>query len=137
MSQVDPSVIAEIKEKQLTGCPAENKISLVITGHQEDPAAKATFFQIVATRVDPSGAEQSANNSCRYSQLLELNEKLIYNYGQIRLLRTFPPKKFVGNRVGDFVVMRRDALQAWLTELVLDEEMAVEPEILHFFQLSE
>lgn len=133
---VDPSVQNEIKEKQISGCPSENKISIVITGHRDDAASKATFYDFTATRVE-NGAEKTAQTSYRYSQLLEFNEKLIYNYGAIRLLRVFPPKKFVGNREGDFIVLRRDAIQEWATELCLDEETCEDKLVLQFFKLIE
>jgi hypothetical protein len=133
---VDPSVQAEIKEKQLAACPSENKITIVIKSHHDDVATKATFFDFVCT-INQGGSEKTSETSYRYSQLLEFNEKLIYNYGNIRLLRTFPPKKFVGNKEGDFIVMRRDAIQEWATELVSDEEICEEPLLLSFFKLTE
>ncbi|EAX95874.1 PX domain containing protein [Trichomonas vaginalis G3] len=133
---VEASVQNEIKEKQLAGCPSENKLSIVITGHRDDATTKATFYNFVATRI-VNGVEKSSQTSYRYSQLLEFNEKLIYNYGAIRLLRVFPPKKFVGNRDGDFVVLRRDAIQEWATELCLDEEVCEDKDVLEFFKLTE
>ena len=133
---VDASVQAEIKEKQLAACPGENKITIVIAGHHDDAATKATFFDFVCT-INQGGSEKTSNVSYRYSELLKFNEeKLIHNYGAIRLLRVFPPKKFVGNKEGDFVVMRRDAIQAWATELVSDEELCEDPDVLAQFKLN-
>ena len=133
---VEQSVFSEIKEKQLASCPSDSKITIVIASYRDDPGTKATFFNFVST-VNEGGSEKTAETSYRYSQLLEFNEQLIHNYGNIRLLRTFPPKKFVGNKEGDFVVMRRDAIQTWATELVLDEETCDDPLIRKFFKLSE
>jgi hypothetical protein len=133
---VEPSVIAEIREKQLAACPSENKITIVITGNREDPGSKATFYNFEST-INQGGSEKKVETSYRYSQLLEFNEKLIHEYGNIRLLRVFPPKKFVGNKEGDFVVMRRNAIQDWATELVSDEEVCEDPLVRNFFKLSE
>ena len=129
---VEASVQAEIKEKQLAACPSENKITIVITGHHEDAVQKATVFDFVST-INENGTEKTATTKYRYSRLLTFNEELIKKYGNIRLLRVFPPKKFVGNKEGDFVVMRRDAIQAWATELVTDEEVCEDPDVRKFF----
>lgn len=131
---VDPSVQNEIKEKQLAACPSENKISIVITGHRDD--GKVVFYTFQCTR-NENGSVKTTECEYRYSALLEFNEKLIYNYGAIRLLRLFPPKKFVGNREGDFVVMRRDAIQEWATELCMDEELCEDKLVLQQFKLVE
>ena len=133
---VDPQVQQEIKDKQLAACPSDSKITIVITGHRDDAATKATFFNFRST-INEGGSEKTAESSYRYSQLLEFNEQLIHNYGAIRLLRTFPPKKFVGNKEGDFIVMRRDAIQNWCTELVSDEEVCEDPLVRKFFKLIE
>ncbi|OHS94583.1 PX domain containing protein [Tritrichomonas foetus] len=134
---LDASVIDAIKEKQLEGCPVDNKIALIITGHQEDAAAKATFFNTRCYLFDSNGAEQKTSEGrYRYSQLLDFNDSLIHDYGAIRLLRTFPPKKWVGNKEGDFVAQRMEALQNWLTELCLDEETAQDKKVLAFFNLN-
>jgi len=132
----DPSVQQQIKERHLNTCPSESKIALVITGHHDDVAAKATFFDIHCVKVE-GGNEISCDVSFRYSQLLEFNDKLIYNYGNIRLLREFPPKKYVGNKESDFVKLRQDGLQNWLTELVTDEEICEDPLVRSFFKLTE
>ncbi|OHT11901.1 PX domain containing protein [Tritrichomonas foetus] len=135
---LDPSTIDSIKEKQLASCPVDNKIALIITGHQDDPAAKATFFNFRCYLHDSTGAEQKCSeNRYRYSQLLDFNESLIHDYGAIRLLRTFPPKKFIGNKETDFVTQRMEALQNWLNELCEDEETAQDKKLLAFFNLAE
>ena len=132
----DPSLIATIKESQFKACPSANKISLVISGHHDDPSTKATFFDIHCIKIQ-DGNEFSSDVSYRYSQLYDFNEKLIYNYGAIRLLRTFPPKKIIGNKESDFIQIRQDGLQNWLNELVSDEETCEDPLIRSFFKLSE
>ena len=135
---VSPEVQQQIKEKQLAACPSPNKLTIVITGHRDDAATKATFFNFTSSLLNAEGgSEKIAESSYRYSQLLEFNEKLIHNYGAIRLLRTFPPKKYVGNKEGDFVVMRRDAIQNWATELCSDEELCEDPDVLRQFKLLE
>jgi hypothetical protein len=137
-NNLDSTQVEELRAKQLEGCPAELKISLIITGFQEDAAAKATFFTVEGQLDKADGTKATSEARYRYSQLLEFNEKLINEkYGAIRLLRQFPPKKFIGNKEGDFVTQRRDALQAWLTELVSDEETSADPRIREFFKLAE
>jgi hypothetical protein len=135
---LDSTQVEELRAKQLESCPAQLKISLIITGFQEDAAAKATFFTIEGQLDKDDGTKTTTEGRFRYSQLLEFNEKLINEkYGAIRLLRLFPPKKFIGNKEGDFVTQRRDALQAWLSELVSDEETCADPKIHQFFKLAE
>ena len=131
----DQSVISEIKNLQISGCASKSKISLVITGFQDDAQAKATFFNVQCTTVDPSGSESTSENRFRYSQLYDLNEKLIHEYGNIRLLRNFPPKKVVGKNI-DFLQQRKEGLQQWMTELILDEEICEEPLVREFFGLT-
>ena len=135
---LDSATVDAIKERQLSQCPVENKIALVITGHQEDAAAKATFYNFRCYLFDSNGTEQKCSEErYRYSQLLDFNEKLIHDYGAIRLLRLFPPKKWIGNKEGDFVTQRREAIQNWLTEICQDEELAQEPQVLKYFKLAE
>jgi hypothetical protein len=130
---LDSAQVEELRAKQLESCPAELKISLIITGFQEDAAAKATFFTVEGQLDKDDGTKTTSEGRYRYSQLLEFNEK----YGAIRLLRLFPPKKFIGNKEGDFVTQRRDALQLWLNELVSDEETCADRRIREFFKLTE
>jgi hypothetical protein len=135
---LDSTQVDELRAKQLESCPAELKLSLIITGFQEDAAAKATFFTVEGQVDKDDGTKTTSEGRYRYSQLLELNETLINEkYGAIRLLRLFPPKKFIGNKEGDFVTQRRDALQVWLNELVSDEETCADPRILEYFKLAE
>ena len=135
---LDPATIDAIKEKQLASCPVENKIALIITGNQEDAAAKATFYNFRCYLQDSNGSEiKCSEDRYRYSQLLEFNEQLMHDYGAIRLLRLFPPKKWIGNKEGDFVTQRQEAIQNWLNELCEDEETAQDPKILKFFKLAE
>jgi hypothetical protein len=134
---LDSTEVAELKAKQFEQCPAEQKVSIIITGFQEDARAKATFFNIEAARLTADGSERKADGRFRYSQLLEFNESLIQDYGAIRILRLFPPKKFVGNKEGSFVQQRKDALQTWLNELVADEETCADPKLLTFFQIAD
>jgi len=133
---LDSTEAAAIKAKQYEQCPAPRKISIVITGFQEDARAKATFFNIDASILLDDGTEKKSDDRFRYSQLLELNESLVQDYGNIRILRLFPPKKFVGNKEGSFVQQRKDALQIWLNELVADEETSVDSKLLAFFKLA-
>jgi hypothetical protein len=134
---LDSTQVEELRAKQLESCPAALKISLIITGFQEDAAAKATFFTVEAQLDKEDGAKVTSETRHRYSQLLEFNEKLINEkYGAIRILRLFPPKKFIGNKEGDFVTQRKDALQLWLNELVSDEETCADPRVREFFQLT-
>ena len=69
----------------------------------------------------------------RYSILLDFNENLIHDYGAIHILRMFSPKKWVGNKQGDFVQQRMEAIQKWMTELVEDEELCDDPKLRSFF----
>lgn len=133
---LEEAQIQEIKEKQLNSCPSNHKISVVLTGYQDDPVAKATFFNAKCIHVDESGTEHVTDERYRYSQLLEFNERLEQDYGQIRLLRLFPPKKWVGNKEGNFVQQRMEAIQEWLNELVADEETCEDKHVLQFFKLS-
>ena len=128
---------SELKDKQLQNCKSKSKIAIVILNYADDPVAKATFYNTQCTRVDASGQEHVTENRYRYSQLLEFNEQLMHDYGAIRLLRLFPPKKWVGNRQGDFVQQRMEAIQAWMTELVEDEELCDDPKVRSFFKLTE
>jgi hypothetical protein len=132
---LDSSEIAALKEEQLKSCPAARKVSLVITGCQEDAAAKATFYAIEGTIEQDSGEEKKIEQRYRYSQLFDFNETLIREYGAIRILRLFPPKKLVGNKAGDFVAQRKDYLQKWLAEIVADEELSEASIILQLFKL--
>jgi hypothetical protein len=125
----------DLKAKQLESCPSASKISLVITGAAEDPLAKATFYTTQCTVVN-DGAESTTENRYRYSQLLEFNDSLIHDYGAIRILRLFPPKKWVGNREGNFVQQRQDAIQTWLNELIADEELCDDPKVREFFKVA-
>jgi hypothetical protein len=134
---LDSSDITALKEKHFGICPAQNKLSLVITGSQEDAAAKATFYTVEATLKADGGEEKKAEQRYRYSQLFDFNEVLIHEYGAIRIFRNFPPKKLIGNKAGDFVAQRRDGLQTWLSEIVEDEELSEAPIILKFFKLTE
>jgi hypothetical protein len=68
--------------------------------------------------------------------LLEFNDTLIHDYGNIRILRLFPPKKWVGNREGNFVQQRLDAIQKWLNELIEDEELCDDPKFRNFFGVA-
>lgn len=124
---------SELREKQLANCKSQSKIALVITNFADDPATKATFYTTQCTRVDENGQEHIEENKYRYSQLLEFNEVLIQNYGAIRLLRVFPPKKWVGNREGNFVQQRMEKIQEWMTELVEDEEICDDQKLREFF----
>jgi hypothetical protein len=126
---------ADLKAKQLESCPSDSKISLVITGATEDPVAKATFYLTQCTVVN-GGVESPTENRYRYSQLLEFNDSLIHDYGAIRILRLFPPKKWVGNREGNFVQQRQDAIQTWLNELIADEELCDDLKIREFFKVA-
>lgn len=128
---------AELKEKQLQNCKSQSKIAIVIQNYADDPVAKATFYNTQCTRIDANGQEQVTENRYRYSQLLEFNEQLMHDYGAIRILRLFPPKKWVGNRQGDFVQQRMEAIQAWMTELVEDEELCDDPKVRSFFKLTQ
>jgi hypothetical protein len=133
---LDSSQVEGLRAQQRESCRAARNISLIITSFQEDAAAKATFFTIEAMLDLDDGTQMKTEGRFRYSQLFDFNEKLINEkYGLIRMLRVFPPKKFIGNKAGDFVAQRRDGLQAWLDELVADEEAAADPLILTFFNL--
>ena len=134
---LDSSAIDAIREKQLDSAPGDTKLTLVITGHQEDPAAKATFFNVSASFTGSDGTEKTSEGRYRYSQLLDFNEQLIHDYGAIRLLRTFPPKKLIGNKEVDFVAQRMEALQNWMSELCADEETCQDKRLLAFFKLNE
>jgi hypothetical protein len=122
-----------LKAKQLESCPSESKIALVITGTVDD--GKATFY-ITQCTVVANGVETSKENRFRYSQLLDFNDTLIHDYGNIRILRLFPPKKWVGNREGNFVQQRLDAIQKWLSEIIEDEELCDDPKLRTFFGVA-
>jgi hypothetical protein len=126
----------DLKAKQLESCPSRSKISIVITSTVDDPATKATFYATQCTIVDSSGNEQSNEQRYRYSSLLEFNDTLIHDYGAIRILRLFPPKKFVGNKEGNFIQQRKDAIQSWLNEIIADEELVDDPKIRKFFKVE-
>jgi hypothetical protein len=126
---------ADLKTKQLESCPSESKISIIITGTADDPVAKATFYNTQCTVVN-NGSESTSENRYRYSQLLEFNDSLIHDYGAIRILRLFPPKKWVGNREGNFVQQRQEAIQTWLNELIADEELCDDTKIREFFKIA-
>lgn len=128
---------SELKEKQLASCKAPTKISLVILNYADDPQAKATFYNTQCTLVDENGQEHVKEERYRYSQLLDFNEQLIHDYGAIRLLRVFPPKKWVGNREGDFVQQRMEKIQEWMNELVEDEEICQDGKLRAFFKLTQ
>ncbi|KAH0787681.1 PX domain containing protein [Histomonas meleagridis] len=136
---LDQQTVNSMIEAQLASCEGQEKITLIITGHQDDAAAaKATFFNIQAKKYDTNGSVvKTSEERYRYSQLLDFNESLILDYGNIRILRLFPPKKWVGNKSTDFVTQRQEALQKWLNELVEDEETSSDPKILRFFKLIE
>ena len=135
---LNAETINSITVAQLAACKGQEKITLVITGHQDDAAEKATFFNVQAKKYDTSGAVvKTAEGRFRYSQLFDFNERLIFNYGNIRMLRVFPPKKWVGNKAMDFIAQRQEVLQKWLNELVEDEETCADPIILKFFNLIE
>jgi hypothetical protein len=59
---LDATQVEELRAKQLEHCPAALENSLIITGFQEDAAAKATFFTVESEGRDG------------YSQLLELTK---------------------------------------------------------------
>jgi hypothetical protein len=126
---------ADLKARQLESCPSESKISLIITGTADDPAAKATFYITQCTVVN-GGVESTTENRYRYSALLDFNDSLIHDYGAIRILRLFPPKKWVGNREGNFVQQRQDAIQTWLNELIADEELCDDPKVREYFKVA-
>jgi hypothetical protein len=126
----------DLKSKQLESCPSQSKVSLVIVNTVDDPASKATFYVIQAIVVDSSGNQQQQEPRYRYSQLLEFNDTLIHDYGAIRILRLFPPKKFVGNKEGSFVQQRKDAIQEWLNEIIADEELVDDAKIRKFFNVA-
>lgn len=128
---------SELKERQLATCKSQSKIAIVILNYADDPVAKATFYNTQCTRVDANGQEHVTENRYRYSQLLEFNEQLMHDYGAIRLLRLFPPKKWVGNREGNFVEQRMAQIQKWMTEIVQDEELCDDPKVRNFFKLTE
>ena len=135
---LDQQTVNSMIEAQLASAEGQEKITLVITGHQDDAAAKATFFNIQAKKYDTNGSVvKTSEERYRYSQLLEFNDSLILDYGNIRILRLFPPKKWVGNKAMDFVTQRQEALQKWLDELVEDEETSSDPKVLKFFKLAE
>jgi hypothetical protein len=133
---LDSADFAALKEKHFNICPSENKLSLIITGCHEDAAAKATLYTVAGTLRDPSGQEKNIEARYRYSQLYDFNETLIHEYGAIRILRYFPPKKLIGNKAGDFVAQRRDGLQTWMSEIVEVVELCEAPIILKFFTLA-
>jgi hypothetical protein len=122
-----------LKAKQLESCPSESKISLVITSTVDD--GKATFY-ITQCTIVVNGVESTKENRFRYSQLLEFNEALTKDYGAIRILRLFPPKKWVGNREGNFVQQRLDAIQLWMNELIEDEELCDDQKVRNFFGVA-
>jgi hypothetical protein len=126
---------ADLKSKQFESCPSESKISIIITSATDDPIAKATFY-VTQCSVINNGTESTTENRYRYSQLLEFNDSLIHDYGAIRILRLFPPKKWVGNREGNFVQQRQDAIQTWLNELIADEELCDDTKIREFFKVA-
>jgi hypothetical protein len=126
----------DLKAKQLESCPSKFKVSIVITSTVDDPASKATFYVTQCTVVDASGNEQSSEQRYRYSALLEFNDGLLHDYGAIRVLRLFPPKKFVGNKEGNFVQQRKDAIQQWMSEIVADEELIEDPKIRNYFKVA-
>jgi hypothetical protein len=82
------------------------------------------------------GVETTTENRYRYSVLLEFNDALIHDYGAIRILRLFPPKKWVGNRQGNFVQQRQDAIQAWLNEIIADQELCDDAKVRAFFKVA-
>jgi hypothetical protein len=122
-----------LKAKQLESCPSESKISLVITSTVDD--GKATFYVTQCTVV-ANGLESTKENRFRYSQLLEFNEGLMKNYGAIRIFRLFPPKKWVGNREGNFVQQRLEPIQLWMNELIEDEELCDDQKVRTFFGVT-
>lgn len=132
---LDEAAISEMKSRQLSECPSQSKIALIITGYQNDPAQKAVVYNTQCIRIDASGSEVVNEQRFRYSQLLEFNEKLIYNYGTIRLLRNFPPKK-IQNKDPKVLQVRMDSLQQWMLELVIDEEICDDPLVREFFHVA-
>jgi hypothetical protein len=125
----------DLKVRQLDSCPSDSKIAIVITGALDDPVTKATFYLTKCT-VLIDGSEQTSENRYRYSQLLDFNDSLIHDYGAIRILRLFPPKKWVGNREGNFVQQRQDAIQTWLNELIADDELCDDLRFRDFFKVT-
>jgi hypothetical protein len=122
-----------LKNKQLESCPSQSPMSLIIVGCQERNVP--TYYTIEANVVR-NGATFTRRDRFRYSQLLELNEALIREWGAIRVLRLFPPKKVVGNREGNFVKQRQSGIQNWLNELNAEEEICDEPALREFFGLT-
>lgn len=129
--------MSEIREGQLSSCVGSPKIALVIQNSVEDPVAKATFYVTQVTQVEEDGVEHVSEQRYRYSQLLAFNEMLKLEYGEIRIMRLFPPKKWVGNKEGDFVETRQSAIQNWMTALVKDEETCHDPRVREFFQIRQ
>jgi hypothetical protein len=127
---------SELKAKQLESCPSKTKIAIVILNYADDPVAKATFYNTECTFVDENGVEHVSENRYRYSALLDFNETLVHDYGAIRILRLFPPKKWVGNKEGSFVQQRMEQIQKWLTEIVEDEELCEDQKVRDYFHLS-
>jgi hypothetical protein len=105
----------------------------VITSTVDD--GKATFY-IAQCTVVANGVESTKKNCFRYSQLLDFNEGLMKDYGAIRILRLFPPKKWVGNHDGNFVQQRLEAIQLWMSELIEDEELCDDQKVRTFFGLT-
>jgi hypothetical protein len=135
LSTMTGDAASDLKAKQLESCPSDSKISIVITGSADDPSTKATFYLTQCTVVN-NAVETTVENRYRYSVLLEFNDSLIHDYGAIRILRLFPPKKWVGNREGNFVQQRQDAIQNWLNELIADEELCDDLKVREFFKVA-
>jgi hypothetical protein len=123
----------QLRNKQLESCPSESPISLIIIGCQEKHVP--TYYSFECTVVK-NGVTYIRRVRYRYSQLLELNEALMQEWGAIRVLRLFPPKKVVGNREGTFVKQRRAAIQTWLNEIIAEEEICDELVLRGFFGLA-
>jgi hypothetical protein len=134
-SQMGEVTLADLKAWHLQSCPSDSKISLIITCTIDDPISKATFYLTECTVVN-NGIPATIENRFRYSQLLEFNESLIKYYGAMRILRLFPPKKWVGNRQGELVKQRQEAIQIWLNEIIADEELCDDPVIRDFFKVQ-
>jgi hypothetical protein len=61
---------------------------------------------------------------------------LIRHPGPIRILRLFPPKKWVGNREGNITQQRLHAIRNWISEPIEDDGLCDDPKIRTFFHLT-
>lgn len=128
MKQVDTSVQDDARTKQMDRCPEDQKVALVITGHFERDGA--TFYNFTSYSFDGTKNE----TSYRYSQLYDFNQSLIRRYGNIRMLREFPPKK-LNKKDEQIVSARLDSLQIWCTELIWEPDTREDDQLQQFFKL--